>query len=395
MNHQKEYDCVIVGSGLFGATFARLATDAGQRCLVLEKRSKPGGNIRCEEIQGITVHKYGPHIFHTSNEKIWNFVNSFVEFRNFINSPLASFKGKIFNLPFNMNTFHQLWGVTTPGEAREIISAACADQIRLLEQAGISEPRNLEEKALTLVGREIYETLIKGYTEKQWGRQCNALPPEIISRIPLRFVYDNNYFNDRFQGIPAGGYNRLVSGLLDGIETVTDVDFLEQPSFWRDKCETLVYTGQIDEYFNFRFGRLEYRSVRWENEVLETPDFQGNAVINYTDTEHPYTRIIEHKHFAMRGERLYANPYTVISREYSEELQPRLEPFYPINDVSNSHLMRRYEELASLEPDTIFGGRLAEYRYYDMDDVIERAFETFESYRQSKGLEHVHHHCKK
>ena len=383
MQHNKEYDFIVVGSGLFGSTFARLAHDAGYKCLVLERRKHPGGNIYCEEIQGINVHKYGPHIFHTSNEEVWKFVNSFVSFNNFINSPLACYEDSLYNLPFNMHTFYQLWGIRSPHDAQKYISSQCEEQIKKLASQGITCPRNLEEKALTMAGPEIYYKLIKGYTEKQWGRKCEDLPPSIISRIPLRFTFDNNYFNDKFQGIPYGGYNQLISALLKGIELRTGTDYLEAPSFWREKTEKVVFSGQIDEYFNYRYGRLQYRTVRWETDVLDLPNYQGNAVINYTDRLHPYTRIIEHKHFESFGEEVYKNPATVISREYSEEWNNSRDPFYPINDTFNETLLSKYKELAQAAQDTIFGGRLAEYKYYDMDDVIERAFETFNRIRTS------------
>lgn len=383
MRHNKEYDFVVVGSGLFGSTFARLAHDAGFKSLVLERRKHLGGNIYCEEKEGINVHKYGPHIFHTSNEEVWNFVNSHVTFNNFINSPLAYHEGKLYHLPFNMNTFYQLWGVKSPEEAREIIKAQSGEEINRLRLNGIDRPRNLEEMALTLVGPEIYTKLIKEYTEKQWGRKCTELPPSIISRLPLRFSFDNNYFNDRFQGIPNGGYNRLISSLLKGIELRTETDFLEAPFFWKKKAHTMVFTGQIDEYFNYRYGRLQYRTLRWDTAILDLPNHQGNAVINYTDYLHPYTRIIEHKHFEFFGEDVYKNPVTVISREFSDEWDNSRDPFYPINDTFNENLLSKYNELAQQEMDTIFGGRLAEYKYYDMDDVIERAIETFNSIRTS------------
>lgn len=384
MRHNKEYDFIVVGSGLFGSTFARLAQDAGYKCLVLERRKHLGGNIYCEEIEGINVHKYGPHIFHTSNEEVWNFVNSHVSFNNFINSPIAYHDGKLYHLPFNMNTFYQLWGTKTPEEAREIIKAQRKEEINRLRSKGIDRPRNLEEKALTMVGPEIYAKLIKEYTEKQWGRKCTELPPAIISRLPLRFSFDNNYFNDRFQGIPYGGYNQLISALLKGIELKTGTDYLEAPSFWREKTDTVVFTGQIDEYFNYRYGRLQYRTLRWETDVLDLPNYQGNAVINYTDRLHLYTRIIEHKHFEWFGEDIYKNPMTVISREFSDEWNNSQDPFYPINDAFNENLLNKYKELAQQEKNTIFGGRLAEYKYYDMDDVIERAIEISHSFRTSK-----------
>lgn len=372
----KEFDYLIVGAGLFGATFAHLAAKAGKKCLVIDRRMHTGGNIFCENIEGINVHKYGAHIFHTSDKKIWDFVNSFVPFNRYTNCPVADYKGELYNLPFNMNTFHQIWGVRTPDEARKIIHRQRQEAFDAMLASGAGcEPRNLEEQALLLVGRDIYFKLVKGYTEKQWGRPCTALPAFIIKRLPVRFVYDNNYFNDRYQGIPEGGYNRLTDGLLDGIETRTGVDFFSDRSCWESLAEKVVFTGKIDEYFGYRFGKLEYRTVRFEEEVLDCPNWQGNAVVNYTDREVPFTRIIEHKHFEMSGDGVYEIPVTVISREYSTEWRDGMEPYYPVNDDRNNSLYARYKALADAEPSVIFGGRLAEYRYYDMAPVIGRAFE--------------------
>lgn len=371
------YDFLIVGSGLFGATFARLATDGGYRCIVVERRNHPGGNVSCEDIDGINVHKYGPHIFHTSNQEVWDFVNSFVEFNRFTNSPLAFNKGCLYNLPFNMNTFRQIWGITRPEEARKILDRQRNAEWEKLRDSGVDFPRNLEEKALTMVGRDLFELLVRHYTEKQWGRKCADLPADIISRLPVRFTFDNNYFQDRFQGIPVDGYNPLISALLKNVEVKTGVDFMGNPDLWRSRARMVVYTGCIDEYFGYRFGRLQYRSVRFETESLPMANYQGNAVINYTDVDYPFTRIIEHKHFYRFGDEVYDHPHTVISREFSEEWKPGMEPFYPVNDKLNSDLLSKYNELASKEKNVIFGGRLAEYRYYDMDDVIERAINLY------------------
>ena len=366
----KNYDYLIVGSGLYGATFAHLAKQQGKRCLVIEKRHETGGNIRCEDIEGINVHTYGAHIFHTSNKKVWDFVNQFAPFNRYTNSPVANYHGKLYNLPFNMNTFYAMWGVTTPDEAR----AKIEEQKR---EANITEPKNLEEQAIALAGRDIYEILVKEYTEKQWGRKCSELPPFIIKRLPVRFTFDNNYFNDDFQGIPIGGYNRIISGLLDGIEVITDTDFFSDRKKWESVAEKIVFSGKIDEFFGYQFGKLEYRTVRFETEVLDTQNFQGNAVINYTSHAEPYTRIIEHKHFE-RENPAYQNSKTVISKEFSSEWHEGAEPFYPVNDEKNSALYKKYAELAEKTEHVIFGGRLAEYKYYDMDDVIEKAMHDFE-----------------
>lgn len=368
-----QYDYLIVGSGLFGATFAHLAKQKGKRCLVIDKRTHLGGNIYCENIEDINVHKYGAHIFHTSNKAIWDFVNSIVEFNRYTNSPVANYKGKLYNLPFNMNTFYQMWGVTTPEEAKAKIEEQKTEAIAKMKADGVTEPRNLEEQAQILIGKDIYEKLIKGYTEKQWGRRCTELPAFIIKRLPVRLVFDNNYFNDKYQGIPIGGYNKLIEGLLDGTETRTDVDFSTMKGTWRDIADKLVYTGAIDEYFDYCYGKLEYRTVRFETEILDTANYQGNAVVNYTEHEVPYTRIIEHKHFEMFGQEVYNCPKTVISKEYSTEWQSGMEPYYPVNDKRNNELADKYREKAQNENDVIFGGRLAEYKYYDMDKVIESA----------------------
>ncbi|MBQ8050472.1 MAG: UDP-galactopyranose mutase [Bacteroidaceae bacterium] len=370
------YDYLIVGSGLMGATFAHLATKAGRCCLVVERRNHVGGNIHCEEVEGINVHQYGAHILHTSNREVWQFVSDIVEMNRYTNCPVANYKGKLYNLPFNMNTFYQMWGVTTPAEAQAKIDEQRGEALRRL---GGREPQNLEEQAMLLVGRDIYERLIKGYTEKQWGRACTELPAFIIKRLPVRMVFDNNYFNDTYQGIPIGGYNRLIDGLLEGIEVYLGIDYLEH----RDKLDVLakrvLYTGPIDAYFDYRLGHLAYRTVRFETEVLDMPNYQGNAVVNYTEREVPYTRIIEHKHFESFGPQVEANPKTVISREYSTEWTPGMEPYYPVNDEANSRLLVQYQQLAQAEPNVIFAGRLAEYRYYDMAPTIERAMQLWEA----------------
>ena len=353
---ERRYDYLIVGSGLFGATIAYRLRKAGKKCLVIEKRSHLGGNVYCEEKEGIHVHKYGAHIFHTSSKHVWNFVNSFVEFNRYTNSPVAYYKGKLYNLPFNMNTFYQMWGVSTPAEAMAKI-----------------ESQNLEEQALVLVGKDIYEKLVKGYTEKQWGRDCASLPPFIIKRLPLRFVFDNNYFNDKYQGIPIGGYNKLIAGLLEGVEVLTNVDYFEDRSRWDSLADKIVFTGKIDEFYNYKFGMLQYRTVYFEEETINCVNYQGNAVVNYTDRDVPYTRIIEHKHFEMFGNEIEKCPKTIISKEYSTEWSDGMEPYYPINDERNDQLANKYKELAAQEKRVVFGGRLAEYSYYDMAPVIERA----------------------
>lgn len=368
----EKYDYIIVGSGLFGATFAYRAKKAGKTCLVIDKRPHLGGNVYCENIEGINVHKYGAHIFHTNNKEVWDFVNSIVEFNRYTNSPIANYKGKQYNLPFNMNTFYQMWGVLTPDEAKAKIEEQKAEAVAVMKAAGVSEPRNLEEQALMLIGKDIYETLIKEYTEKQWGRKCTELPAFIIKRLPVRFVHDNNYFNDRYQGIPIGGYNKLIDGLLKGIETKVNADFFKDRKYWENIADKIVYTGAIDEYFNYKLGKLEWRTVFFEEEVLDTPNYQGNAVMNYTEAEVPYTRIIEHKHFEMFGQEVYDCPKTVISREYSTEYKDGMEPYYTVNDERNNTLADQYRVLAAKEKNVIFGGRLAEYKYYDMAPIVEK-----------------------
>lgn len=376
----KQYDFLIVGAGLYGATFAHLAHKQGKRCLVIDKRSHLGGNVYCENVEGINVHKYGAHIFHTSNKMIWQFVNSIVEFNRYTNCPIANYQGKLYNLPFNMNTFYQMWGVRTPDEAKRKIEE---EKLKVKAELSGREPRNLEEQALLLVGRDIYERLIKGYTEKQWGRKCTELPAFIIKRLPVRLVFDNNYFNDKYQGIPVGGYNQLIDGLLDGVETKTGVDFFENRAYWEGVADKVVFTGKIDEYFDYCYGKLEYRTVRFEVERMDMSNYQGNAVVNYTDPDVPYTRVIEHKHFEMFGQEVYDCPHTVISREYSTEWKEGMEPYYPVNDEKNGQLYARYKELAEQKPNVIFGGRLAEYRYYDMAPVMEAAFRQFAKAEQS------------
>ena len=372
----KRYDYLIVGSGLFGATFAYKAKQAGKSCLVIDKRPHLGGNVYCEQTEGINVHKYGAHIFHTSNKEVWDFVNSLVPFNRYTNSPVANYHGELYNLPFNMNTFCQMWkDVKTPADAQAKIDAQRAEAAAKI---GGSEPRNLEEQALLLVGRDIYTKLIKEYTEKQWGRPCTELPAFIIRRLPLRFVFDNNYFNDLYQGIPIGGYNVLINKLLDGVETKTNCDFFKAyKDSWREIADQLVYTGPIDEYFDYKLGRLDWRTVTFKTRIEDTPNYQGNAVINYTSHEVPYTRVIEHKHFESFGQAVYDNPKTVISEEYSAEYKPGMEQFYPVNDVRNNALADQYRSLAAKEPNVIFGGRLAEYKYYDMAPVIEKVFDLW------------------
>lgn len=356
-----KFDYLIVGAGLFGSVFAYEATQRGKKCLVIDKRNHIAGNIYTEKIEGINVHKYGAHIFHTSDKAIWEYVNRFADFNNFINSPIASYKDEFYNLPFNMNTFSKMWGIKTPAEAKAIIAGQIAN-------LNIGEPQNLEEQALKLVGTDVYEKLIKGYTQKQWGRPCTELPAFIIKRLPLRFTYDNNYFNDRYQGIAIGGYTQIIEKMLAGSEVKTDTDYFEFIKENSDIAEKTVFTGQIDEFFGYRYGALGYRSVRFENEILDTDNYQGDAVVNYTDREVPYTRIIEHKHFEFGKQEK-----TVISREYSAEWQPGIEPYYPINDEANNALYEKYKTLAATRPDVIFGGRLGQYKYYDMDKVIAAA----------------------
>lgn len=361
MEHSKKYDYLIVGSGLFGAVFAYEAKQRGKTCLVIDKRDHAGGNVYCESVEGINVHKYGAHIFHTNDKKIWDYVNSFVEFNRYTNSPVARFKNELYNLPFNMNTFYQLWGVKTPEEAKEKIASQ-------IDQSNVKEPGNLEEQAISLVGTDIYEKLIKGYTEKQWGRAATELPAFIIKRLPVRFTYDNNYFNDKYQGIPIGGYNKLLEGLLDGTEVRLNVDYFEDREAWNAMADKLIFTGKIDQYYDFKFGQLEYRSLKFEHETHDKENYQGNAVVNYTEREIPYTRIIEHKHFEFGTQ-----PKTVVTKEYPEEWTTEKEPYYPINDDKNNEVFRKYHELAGKETNVIFGGRLAEYRYYDMHQVIGSA----------------------
>ena len=391
----KKYDYLIVGSGLFGATFAHLAHKQGKTCLVIDKRPHLGGNIYCENIEGINVHKYGAHIFHTSNKEVWDFVNAIVEFNRYTNSPVANYKGKLYNLPFNMNTFYQMWGVTTPEEAQAKIDEQKAEAVAKMKADGVSEPRNLEEQAQVLIGKDIYKRLIKGYTEKQWGRKCTDLPAFIIKRLPVRLIFDNNYFNGKYQGIPVGGYNKLIDGLLEGIDTMTSVDFFADniqklaenkeasqkagliKDCWQEIAEKLVFTGKIDQFYDYQFSKLNYRTVRFEQEIIDSPNYQGNAVVNYTEQEVPYTRVIEHKHFEMFGAEVYNCPKTVISKEYSTEWKDGMEPYYPVNDKENSELYAQYKNLADQEKDVIFGGRLAEYKYYDMAPIIEKALAMF------------------
>ena len=368
-----KYDYLIVGSGLFGAVFAYFAKKSGKRCLVIDKRPQLGGNVYCEKTEGINVHKYGAHIFHTSNKKVWDFVNSIVEFNRYTNCPVANYKGKLYNLPFNMNTFCQMWEVTTPEEAKAKIEEQKAEAVAALNGG---EPRNLEEQALCLVGKDIFRKLIKEYTEKQWGRDCKDLPAFIIKRLPVRMVFDNNYFNDKYQGIPVGGYNKLIDGLLEGVECKTNVDFFHSEyNEWRKYADKLVYTGAIDEYFDYSLGRLDWRTVSFKTRIEDLPNFQGNAVVNYTSHEVPYTRVIEHKHFEKFGQEVYDCPKTVISEEYSTEYKEGMEPYYPVNDERNNSLATQYRQLAEKEADVIFGGRLAQYKYYDMATVIESVME--------------------
>lgn len=367
------YDYLIVGAGLYGACLAYRLKRQGKRCLVIDKRSHVGGNIYTEKIEGINVHKYGAHIFHTSNSEVWEFVNSISPFNRYINTPVADYKGELFNLPFNMNTFYQMWGVKTPEAARLKIEAQRSEALADMRKMGIAEPENLEQQALLLVGRDIYEKLIKGYTEKQWGRSCRDLPAFIIRRLPVRLTFNNNYFNDTYQGIPMGGYTLLIDRLLEGVEVRTSTDFFSDRENLESLAERIIYSGPIDRFFDYRFGHLDYRSVRFETEVLETSNFQGNAVVNYTDAQVPYTRIIEHKHFEMFNDQVDATPKTVISREYSSEWKPGAEPFYPVNDERNTKLYAQYRALTENEKKVRFGGRLAEYRYYDMDKIVEQA----------------------
>lgn len=361
----KKYDYVIVGSGLFAGVWAYLARKKGKSCLVVEKRNHIGGNIYCEEQEGIHVHKYGAHIFHTSNRKVWKFVNELAEFNRYTNSPVANYKGEMYNMPFNMNTFSKMWGISTPEEAKEIIAR---------QKAGITgEPKNLEEQAISLVGTDLYKKLVKGYTEKQWGRDCKDLPAFIIKRLPVRYTYDNNYFNDLYQGIPMGGYNVIIEKLFEGCDIVTGVDYLKEREKYKNMGDVIVYTGTIDSYYDYCYGQLEYRSLRFETQVLDQENYQGVAVVNYTDRETPFTRIIEHKHFEFGTQ-----PKTVITREYPADWKEGMEPYYPVNDEKNQRLYERYAEMAAKETNVIFGGRLAEYKYYDMDKVIESALRRAE-----------------
>lgn len=365
------YDYLIVGSGLYGSTFAYFATQAGRKCLVIDKRNHLGGNVYCENIEGINVHKYGAHIFHTNNKNVWDFVNSIVPFNRYTNSPVANYKGELFNLPFNMNTFSRIWpDVYTPAQAQARIDEQKAEAVAAL---GGREPNNLEEQALCLVGKDIFYKLIKDYTEKQWGRDCKELPAFIIKRLPVRMVFDNNYFNDRYQGIPEGGYNKLIEGLLEGVECRIGVDFFNSEyKEWRKFAKKLVYTGAIDEYFNYKLGRLDWRTVSFKTRTEDTPNYQGNAVVNYTSHDVPFTRVIEHKHFEMFGQDVYNCPKTVVSEEYSTEYKQGMEPYYPVNDERNNTLADAYRKLADQEKDVIFGGRLAHYRYYDMAPIMEQ-----------------------
>lgn len=368
----QHYDYLIVGSGLYGSTFAYKAKQAGKTCLVIDKRSHAGGNVYCEKVEGINVHKYGAHIFHTNNKSVWDFVNSIVEFNRYTNCPIANFKGELYNLPFNMNTFYRMWGVTTPTEAVAKLEEQRAEARRRLADLSVSEPRNLEEQAQLLVGKDIYEILIKEYTEKQWGRKCTELPAFIIRRLPVRLIYDNNYFNDKYQGIPIGGYNKLIEGLLAGVEVRLNMNFFAKKEVLMAIADRIVYTGAIDEYFDYYYGKLEYRTVSFDMTVENCTNYQGNAVVNYTSHEQPYTRIIEHKHFEMFGAEIDACPKTVISKEYSTEWKDGLEPYYPVNDTPNNELAEKYRALAAKEENVIFGGRLAEYKYYDMDQVVSQ-----------------------
>lgn len=361
---EKKYDFLIVGSGLFGSVFAHEMTKLEKKCLVIDKRNHSGGNIYCENIENINVHKYGPHIFHTNDKYIWDYVNQFAEFNHFVYSPLSYSKGKLFNLPFNMNTFYQLWGCLNPNEAQQKIKSQ-------IEEFGAENPKNLEEQALSLVGKDIYETLIKGYTEKQWGRKATELPAFIIKRLPVRFTFDNNYFNDKYQGIPIGGYNKITEGLLKGIELQLNTNFFENRDYYESLADKIVFTGKIDEYFNFEFGQLEYRSLRFETEVLDIENFQGNAGINYNDIEYSFTRIIEHKHFEFGKQKK-----TIITREYPEDWTPKKEAFYPVNDKKNQDIYQLYKQKSEQLDNIIFGGRLAEYKYYDMHQIIASALNT-------------------
>ena len=374
-----KYDYLIVGAGLYGAVFAYQAQKKKKKCLVIDRRPHAGGNIYCENIDGINVHKYGAHIFHTSNKEVWNFVNSIVEFNRYTNSPVANYKGKLYNLPFNMNTFYQMWGVTTPTEAKAKIEEQRKEAVDAMEAQGVDEPRNLEEQAISLIGKDIYECLIKGYTEKQWGRPCTEIPAFIIKRLPVRMVFDNNYFNDKYQGIPIGGYNKLIDGLLVDVDIKCETDFFENKEYFESLAEKILYTGAIDEFYDYKFGKLAYRTISFETKIYDIPNFQGNAVVNYTEREIPFTRIIEHKHFEMFGEEVEKCPKTVVSKEFSTEWKDGMEPYYPVNDEINNALCEKYKALANKEDKYIFGGRLADYKYYDMHHIVELALEKAKS----------------
>lgn len=375
MSKSSRYDYLIVGAGLYGATFAHFARERGERVLVIERRKHVGGNLYCEEIEGINVHKYGAHIFHTSNRQVWDFVNSIVPFNRYTNSPIANYQGRLYNLPFNMNTFYQMWGVTTPEQAEQIIDRQIQEARAMLNG---KSPKNLEQQALLLVGRDIFNILIKEYTEKQWGRACSELPPFIIRRLPVRLSFDNNYFNDLYQGIPIGGYNRLIEGLLEGVEVRTEVDFLtSEYREWRRYADHLLYTGPLDSFFDYSLGRLDWRSVTFKSRIEPCPNYQGNAVVNYTSHQQPYTRIIEHKHFEMFGSDVYKIPTTVVTEEYSTEYTIGMEPYYPINDEKNSALATKYRDMVASQSDILFGGRLAQYQYYDMAPIVEMVMKYF------------------
>jgi UDP-galactopyranose mutase len=362
----KDFDYLIVGSGLFGAVFAHEAKKRGKKCLIIDKRHHAGGNVYNDKVEGINIHTYGPHIFHTNDKRIWDYVNSFVEFNHFVNAPVTQYRGEYYNLPFNMNTFYQLWKTKTPAEAKAKIQEQIAE-------LNLGEPANLEEQALSLVGKDIYQKLIKEYTEKQWGRPATELPAFIIKRLPVRFTFDNNYFNDRYQGIPIGGYNKLVEGLLEGIEVRLNTNYFDDREQWDALAENLVFTGNIDQYYGYRFGQLQYRSLRFEHETHEVDNFQGNAIVNYSEKEVPYTRSIEHKHFEFGNQ-----PKTVVTKEYPQEWTDGKEPYYPVNDPKNNELFKKYQELAGQETNVIFGGRLAEYKYYDMHQIIGSALKKVE-----------------
>ena len=380
MSEKKEYDFLIVGAGIYGATIAYLLKQIGKKCLVIDKRPVIGGNLYTENIEGINVHRYGAHIFHTSNKEVWKFVNQFAEFNNYVNSPIAIFKDEVYNLPFNMNTFSKIFNECDPEKIKNLIEQ---DKDVLNRQ-----PNNLKEQAISLVGKKIYTKLIEGYTEKQWGRKCTDLPASIIKRLPLRFTFNNNYFNDRWQGIPIGGYTQMIQKMLDGIDIVLNVDFKDCKETYSSKCDAIIYTGQIDQFFDYCYGPLQYRSLRFVTEVVDMPNFQGNAVVNYTDVEPKYTRIIEHKHFeAITNDEVYSNSKTVVTKEYSQEWQDGMEPYYPVNDEANAQKYSKYKELANRERNVYFGGRLAEYKYYDMDKTIESAMSLFSKICVGEGIQ--------